>query len=66
MPLTYHEEFDKVFISFILHGFENAQKVDIIGNAYRALKPGGVFYILDYEELFLKGHLRLLKATKGR
>ena len=109
MPLTYQGEFDKVFISFVLHGFEDAQKVGIISNAYRALKPGGIFYILDYnefdlerlwfplrwaftrgecqlaleflkldlkgmlssqgftgleQELFLKGHLRLLKAAK--
>ncbi|MBC8429522.1 MAG: class I SAM-dependent methyltransferase, partial [Dehalococcoidia bacterium] len=46
--LTYQEEFDKVFISFVLHGFEDAQKVRIISNAYWALKPGGLFYILDY------------------
>jgi ubiquinone/menaquinone biosynthesis C-methylase UbiE len=109
MPLTYQEEFDKVFISFVLHGFEDAQKVGIISNAYRALKPGGFFCILDYnefnlerlwfplrwafihgecqlaleflkldlkgmllsqgftsfeEELFLRGHIRLLKAAK--
>jgi ubiquinone/menaquinone biosynthesis C-methylase UbiE len=109
MPLTYQEEFDKVFISFVLHGFEDAQKVGIISNAYRALKHGGSFCILDYnefnleklwfplrwafihgecqlaleflkldlkemlssqgftsfeEELFLRGHLRLLKAAK--
>ncbi|MCK4387382.1 MAG: class I SAM-dependent methyltransferase [Dehalococcoidia bacterium] len=48
MPLTYQEEFDKVFISFVLHGFEDAQKVGIISNAYHALKPGGVFCIFDY------------------
>lgn len=109
MPWTYQEEFDKVFVSFVLHGFEDAQKVGIINNAYRALKPEGVFYILDYnefdlerlwfplrwafihgecqlaleflrldlkgmlssqgftsfeEELFLRRHLRLLKAAK--
>jgi len=109
MPLAYQEEFDKVFISFVLHGFEDAEKVGIISNAYRALKAGGVFCILDYnefelerlwfplrwafihgecqlaleflkldlrgvllsqgftsfeEELFLMGHLRLLKARK--
>jgi len=109
VPLTYREEFDKVFISFVLHGFEDTQKLEIIGNAYRALKPGGIFYILDYnefdlrrlwfplrqafthwecqlaleflnldlkgilhrqgfasfaEELFLRGHLRLLKAAR--
>lgn len=109
MPLTYQEEFDKVFISFVLHGFEDTQKVGIISNAYRALKPEGAFCIFDYnefdlerlwfplrqafirgecqlaseflrldlkgmlssqgftsfqEELFLRGHLRLLKAAK--
>ena len=109
MPLTYQEELDRVFISFVLHGFEDAQKVEIISNAYQALKPGGVFCIFDYnefdlerlwlplrrafvrgecqlaleflrldlkrmlssqgftsfeEELFLRGHLRLLKAAK--
>jgi ubiquinone/menaquinone biosynthesis C-methylase UbiE len=50
LPLTYKEEFDKVFISFVLHGFENDQKVSIIRNAYQALKPGGIFHILDYAE----------------
>ncbi|MBN1834582.1 MAG: class I SAM-dependent methyltransferase [Spirochaetales bacterium] len=107
--LSYQEEFDKVFISFALHGFEDAQKLQIIDNAYRALKPGGAFCILDYngfdlqrlwfpirwvfihgecelaaeflkldlkemlasrgftsfeEELFVKQHLRLLKAKR--
>ncbi len=52
--LTYQEEFDKVFISFVLHGFEDAQKVSIISNAYRALKPGGTFCILDYNEFDLE------------
>jgi demethylmenaquinone methyltransferase/2-methoxy-6-polyprenyl-1,4-benzoquinol methylase len=109
MPLAYQEEFDKVFISFVLHGFEDAQKLKIIRNAYQALKPGGVFCVLDYnefnlerlwfplrwgfirgecqlaleflrldlkgmlssqgftsfeEELFLRGHVRLLRAPK--
>ena len=109
VPLGYREEFDKVFISVVLHGFEDAQKSDIISNAYQALKPGGIFYILDYnefdlgrlwlplrwaftygecqlaseflkldlkamlygqgfssfeEDIFFKGHLRLLKALR--
>ena len=108
-PMAYQEEFDKVFISFVLHGFEDHQKIKIISNAYQALKPGGTFYVFDYnefnlqrlwfplrwafvhgecqlaseflkldlkemlssqrftcleEELFLKGHLRLLKAAR--
>jgi ubiquinone/menaquinone biosynthesis C-methylase UbiE len=50
LPLAYKEEFDKVFISFTLHGFEDDQKVGIISNAYQALKPGGTFHVLDYAE----------------
>ena len=50
LPMPYKEEFDKVFISFVLHGFENDQKVGIIRNAYQALKSGESFYVLDYAE----------------
>jgi demethylmenaquinone methyltransferase/2-methoxy-6-polyprenyl-1,4-benzoquinol methylase len=50
LALPYKEEFDKVFISFVLHGFEDDQKVGIISNAYRALKAGGSFHILDYAQ----------------
>ena len=109
LPLSYAEEFDKVFTSFVLHGFEDEQKLGIIHNAYQALKPEGALYILDYaefdlgkmwfplrwtfthwecqlaveflrlnikkmlrsegfsdfeEQLFLKGHLRSLRAVK--
>lgn len=53
MPLDDREEFDKVFISFTLHGFEDDQKIGIIGNAYQALKPGAAFYILDYNQFDL-------------
>jgi demethylmenaquinone methyltransferase/2-methoxy-6-polyprenyl-1,4-benzoquinol methylase len=49
-PLPYEDEFDKVFISFVLHGFEDDCKVGIISNAYRALKVGGSFTILDYAQ----------------
>jgi len=108
--LPYKEEFDKVFISFVLHGFEDEQKQQIIHGTLQALKLGGSFYILDYsefnlekmwlplrrafihwecqlaaeflklnlkdmlrkqgfndfeEEVFFKGYLRFLKATKA-
>lgn len=53
IPLSFQEKFDKVFISFVLHGFENNQKLKIIDNAYRALKSGGAFYILDYNQFNL-------------
>jgi len=53
LPLPYKEDFETVFISFVLHGFENAQKLGIIHNAYQALKVGGSFYVLDYAEFDL-------------
>ncbi|ADV46716.1 class I SAM-dependent methyltransferase [Nitratifractor salsuginis] len=47
-PLPYEEEFDLAFISFVLHGFIQEKRDAIIANATRALKPGGTFAILDY------------------
>ncbi len=52
--LPYQEEFDKVFISFVLHGLVPDERLKVIANAYRALKPGGEFIILDYNEFDLK------------
>jgi SAM-dependent methyltransferase len=52
-PLLLREEFDKAFISFTLHGFENEDKERVIANVHRALKPGGIFWILDYNEFDL-------------
>jgi len=54
LSLPYKEEFDKVFISFVLHGFEDDQKMKIIHGAHQALKSGGAFYILDYAEFDLE------------
>jgi ubiquinone/menaquinone biosynthesis C-methylase UbiE len=51
--LSFHEEFDKAFISFTLHGFEDEDKERVIANAHQALKPGGVFWLLDYNEFDL-------------
>lgn len=47
------EEFDKAFISFVLHGFIDSQRNEIIKNAYESLKPKGKFCILDYNEFDL-------------
>jgi len=51
--LPFREEFDKAFIYFTLHGFEDEDKGRVIANAHRALKPGGIFWILDYNEFDL-------------
>jgi len=39
-PLPYRGEFDKVLICFVLHGFTQEDRLRIIANAYRALRPG--------------------------
>lgn len=52
--LPYKDEFDKVFISFVLHGFLQAVRKLIIENTFRALKDGGEFFILDYNEFSLR------------
>ncbi|MCD6291817.1 MAG: class I SAM-dependent methyltransferase [Anaerolineae bacterium] len=49
-PLPFHEEFDKAFISFVLHGFPQEAREVIIRNALESLKSGGSFFILDYSE----------------
>jgi len=52
--LGYNDYFDKAFISFVLHGFPQKVREDVVSNAYTALKPGGEFCILDYSEFELK------------
>ncbi len=42
--------FDIVFISFVFHGFTGENREKIIKNAYKILKPGGIFAILDFNE----------------
>ena len=53
-PLPFAEEFDIAFISFVLHGFEDEDKLRIIANARDALRPGGSLWILDYDEFDLE------------
>ncbi|OQX85963.1 MAG: hypothetical protein B6D63_01150 [Candidatus Latescibacteria bacterium 4484_7] len=52
-PLQLGGRFDKAFISFVLHGFPHSARFEIIRNAYSALKDGGEFFILDYNEFVL-------------
>jgi len=53
-PLPYENKFDKVFISFVLHGFPQAVRRKIIKNAFKVLKKQGEFFILDYNEFSVK------------
>ncbi len=52
-PLPFHDEFDKVFISFVFHGFPNSERKKIAQNAFNALKSGGRFTIFDFNEFNL-------------
>ncbi len=49
-PFTLPQPADTVFISFVLHGFEQPDRLNIIRNALNNLKNGGEFCILDYNQ----------------
>ncbi|MBN1366096.1 MAG: class I SAM-dependent methyltransferase [Syntrophaceae bacterium] len=50
VPFELSKSFDKVFISFVIHGFPHEVRHTVIQNAYNHLKPGGIFFILDFSE----------------
>lgn len=52
--LPFKQEFDDVFISFVLHGFPHYVREGIIENVFEALKSKGSFFILDYNEFSLQ------------
>ena len=47
------QQFDTVFISFVIHGFPHEIRDIVIKNAINHLKPGGSFFILDFAEFDL-------------
>ncbi len=46
----FKEKFDKVFISFVIHGLPHESRLQVLKNAAFALKKRGEFFILDYNE----------------
>jgi len=52
-PFELEKKYDKVFISFVLHGFPFDVQKQIIQNAYNALKKDGEFIILDFNEFLI-------------
>ncbi len=48
--LPFREKFDKVFVSFVLHGFPQNVREGIINNVFEVLKSNGSFFILDYNK----------------
>ncbi|MBN2215029.1 MAG: class I SAM-dependent methyltransferase [Bacteroidales bacterium] len=49
-PLNVNKIYDKIFISFVIHGFPHEVRDAVIRNAFEHLKTGGIFYILDFGE----------------
>lgn len=49
-PFELNKKFDKIFISFVIHGFPHEIRKNIIKNAFNHLKEGGSFLILDFAE----------------
>ncbi len=48
------ETFDGAFMSFVLHGMEHEDRLHVLSEIHRVLKPDGKFYLLDYRPLDLK------------
>jgi len=49
-PFNLKKTYDKVFISFVIHGFPHDVRYTVLQNAYDHLKQVGGFFILDYAE----------------
>jgi len=53
-PFEFPDTFDKAFISFVIHGFPHQAREKTIQNVIDHLRPGGTFFILDYNEFSLQ------------
>ena len=49
-PFDLDQQFDKVFMSFVFHGFPQEVRDSILQNALKHLRKGGTLNILDYAE----------------
>jgi demethylmenaquinone methyltransferase/2-methoxy-6-polyprenyl-1,4-benzoquinol methylase len=50
LPFSISEQFDKIFISFVIHGFPHEVRQTVLKNVSNHLKPGGAFFMLDFAE----------------
>lgn len=72
-PLPYRNEFDKVFLSFVIHGFPQGERESILANASMALRTGGTLHIFDWNEMDLQKEgvvfrlfMRLVECEEAR
>lgn len=60
------QQYDRVLISFVIHGFPHEVRQQLITNAYNHLRPGGTLVILDFSEFSLEempAHHRFIFKT---
>jgi len=50
IPFDLNKTYDKVLISFVIHGLPHENRENLIKNGYKHLKPGGTLMILDFAE----------------
>jgi demethylmenaquinone methyltransferase/2-methoxy-6-polyprenyl-1,4-benzoquinol methylase len=50
IPFDLGQQFDKILISFVIHGFPHEVRKKVLRNIFNHLKPGGLFFILDFSE----------------
>ena len=50
LPFSLSKQYDKIFISFVIHGFPHEVRHTVLKNVDRNLKPSGVFFMLDFSE----------------
>lgn len=65
-PFDLARQFDKILISFVIHGFPHEVRKTVIANVFKHLKPGGTFLMLDFSEFDMKKmpfHHRFLFKT---
>ena len=50
VPFNISKQFDKIFVSFVIHGFPHEIRHTVLKNISNHLKIGGTFCMLDYAE----------------
>jgi len=67
-PFQLEKKFNKVFISFVIHGFPHEVRYTVIENAFNHLEDGGSFFILDWSEFEMASmptlHRSVFKAVE--
>ena len=50
LPFSLLKQFDKIFISFVIHGFPHGVRKTVLKNVSNHLRPNGALFMLDYAE----------------